>query len=156
MIRRRLKQKHDALAQQTNDEVEAAENSRPAGFTELKSERDFSTAADQLPADAVATRIPKQSLEAFVPLPFGSKVPLAMGATKRMSNGEAKVSTGPHPSTIRVSAPYITQSAVEKRLQPAGLDAQERSIQEAREDSVRLQGVTWLVCILKRTGLWDM
>ncbi|EME47104.1 hypothetical protein DOTSEDRAFT_41602 [Dothistroma septosporum NZE10] len=66
-----------------------------------------------------------------------------MGATKRMSNGEAKV-IGPHPSTLRVSAPYITQSAVEKRLQPAGLDAQERSIQEAREDSVRLQGVTWL------------
>lgn len=51
---------------------------------------------------------------------------------------------GPHPSTIRVSASYITQSAVDKRLQPPGLDAQERGIAEAREDGFRLQGVTWL------------
>lgn len=68
-----------------------------------------------------------------------------MGATKRMSNGEAKVVVvGPHPSTIRVSAPYITQSAIEKKLAPSGLDAQERSLQEAREDTARLQGVAWL------------
>ncbi|CZT23647.1 uncharacterized protein RCC_09361 [Ramularia collo-cygni] len=60
-----------------------------------------------------------------------------------MTTGESKI-TGPHPSTIRVSAPYITQSAIEKRLQPLGLDAQERSIAEAREDGFRLQGVTWL------------
>lgn len=66
-----------------------------------------------------------------------------MGATKRLSNGEAK-NVGPHPSTIRVSASYMTQSAIEKRLQPPGLDAQERSQAEAREDSVRLQGVAWL------------
>ncbi|KAK4506089.1 hypothetical protein PRZ48_004054 [Zasmidium cellare] len=68
---------------------------------------------------------------------------LKMGATKRLSNGEAKA-VGPHPSTIRVSAPYITQAAIEKRLQPSALDAQERSQAEAREDSVRLQGVQWL------------
>ncbi|KXS95425.1 hypothetical protein AC578_6780 [Pseudocercospora eumusae] len=67
----------------------------------------------------------------------------AMGATKRLSNGEAKI-IGPHPSTIRVSAPYITQSAIEKKLAPSGLDAQERSLQEAREDTARLQGVAWL------------
>lgn len=70
--------------------------------------------------------------------------PGAMGtADITMTTGERKV-IGPHPSTIRVSAPYITQSAVEKRLQPPGLDAQERNIAEAREDGFRLQGVTWL------------
>jgi CTD kinase subunit beta len=89
-----------------------------------------------------------------------------MGATKRMSDGEAKpmalqsVTTvvnagpiGPHPSTIRVSAPFISHAAIDQRLSQARnstgglsvvLDAQERSIAEAREDSVRLQGVTWL------------
>ncbi|KAM3423568.1 hypothetical protein BST61_g994 [Cercospora zeina] len=66
-----------------------------------------------------------------------------MGATKRMSNGEAKI-VGPHPSTIRVSASYITQAAIDKRLTSEGLDAQERGLAEAREDTVRLQGVTWL------------
>lgn len=66
-----------------------------------------------------------------------------MGTADIMVTNEPKI-IGPHPSTIRVSAPYITQSAVEKRLQPPGLDAQERSIAEAREDGFRLQGVTWL------------
>ncbi|KAK3075378.1 RNA polymerase II C-terminal domain kinase beta subunit [Teratosphaeriaceae sp. CCFEE 6253] len=67
-----------------------------------------------------------------------------MGATKRMSNGEAKV-IGPHPSTIRVAARYMSQAAVDNALHPPTvLDVQERSLAEAREDSVRLQGVTWL------------
>ena len=70
-----------------------------------------------------------------------------MGATKRLSNGETK-HVGPHPSTIRVSAPYMTHGAVEKKLQPptahAQVEVQERSIAEAREDSMRLQGCTWL------------
>jgi CTD kinase subunit beta len=66
-----------------------------------------------------------------------------MGSTQRMSNGEAKI-IGPHPSTIRVSASYMTQAAIDKRLAPDGLDAQERSLAEAREDTVRLQGVAWL------------
>ncbi|KAK0347894.1 RNA polymerase II C-terminal domain kinase beta subunit [Friedmanniomyces endolithicus] len=67
-----------------------------------------------------------------------------MGALKRMSNGEAKI-IGPHPSTIRVAARYASQAAVESALHPAAvLDLQERSLAEAREDSVRLQGVTWL------------
>ena len=66
-----------------------------------------------------------------------------MGATKRLSSGEAKP-VGPHPSTIRVAAPYMKQSAIEKRLYPSSLDAQERSQAEVREDNVRLQGVTWI------------
>lgn len=70
--------------------------------------------------------------------------PVKMGAQKRMSNGEAKAPVGPHPSTIRVSAQYQTQAAIEHKLQPPTLDLQERSIAEAKEDSLRLQGVQWL------------
>lgn len=70
--------------------------------------------------------------------------PAKMGAQKRMSNGEAKPPVGPHPSTIRVSAQYQTQAALEQKLQPPTLDLQERSIAEAKEDSLRLQGVQWL------------
>ncbi|KXL47255.1 hypothetical protein M433DRAFT_153530 [Acidomyces richmondensis BFW] len=68
-----------------------------------------------------------------------------MGASKRMLNGEAKP-IGPHPSTIRVAAPYMSQAAIEARLQRArgSGDAQERSVAEAREDRERLAGVTWL------------
>ena len=71
----------------------------------------------------------------------------SMGATKRLSNGEPK-HVGPHPSTIRVSAQYISQNAIEKKLRPstsqAQFDVQESSIAEAREDSMRLQGCTWI------------
>jgi len=72
-------------------------------------------------------------------------VRITMGASKRMSNGEAKPA-GPHPSTIRVAAPYMSQAAIESRLQRArgSSDAQERSVAEAREDRERLAGVTWL------------
>ena len=74
-----------------------------------------------------------------------------MGATKRMANGEVK-HVGPHPSTIRVSARYASQAAVEKRLQPqpsatgaaAQPDVQERLTAEAREDGIRLQGCRWI------------
>lgn len=66
-----------------------------------------------------------------------------MGAAKRMSNGEPKP-IGPHPSTIRVSAPFSSQAALDRKLQPASSDTHERSVAEARESSVRLQGVAWL------------
>lgn len=73
-----------------------------------------------------------------------------MGATKRLSNGEVK-HVGPHPSTIRVSARYASQSTLEKKLLPqttagaqAGVEVQERLTAEAREDSIRLQGCRWL------------
>ena len=70
-----------------------------------------------------------------------------MGATKRLANGEIK-HVGPHPSTMRVSALYMSQAAIEKRLQPptqqGQFEVQERSLAEAREDTFRLQGCTWL------------
>lgn len=67
-----------------------------------------------------------------------------MGAQKRMSNGEPKAFVGPHPSFIRVSAQYQTQAAIERKLQQPDSDHQERSIAEAKEDSLRLQGVQWI------------
>ena len=73
--------------------------------------------------------------------------PASMGATKRLSNGEPK-HVGPHPSNIRVSAQYVSQNAIEKKLRPPSsqgeFDVQERSIAEAREDTMRLQGCTWI------------
>lgn len=69
---------------------------------------------------------------------------ITMGAQKRMSNGEPKAFVGPHPSFIRVSAQYQTQAAIERKLQQPDHDHQERSIAEAKEDSLRLQGVQWI------------
>lgn len=97
----------------------------------------------QQPQPQTSTRTPAPTTTSNIPN-ITISGPGAMGAADTtMATGERRV-IGPHPSTIRVSAPYITQSAVEKRLQPPGLDAQERSIAEAREDGFRLQGVTWL------------
>ncbi|CAK1361454.1 unnamed protein product [Cercospora beticola] len=99
------------------------------------------------PARAALLSRPSPSAAAWpsttASVPRGTANTAIMGATKRMSNGEAKI-VGPHPSTIRVSASYITQAAIDKRLASEGLDAQERSLAEAREDTVRLQGVAWL------------
>jgi CTD kinase subunit beta len=61
-----------------------------------------------------------------------------MGAQKRTSDG------GPHPSFIRVSAQYQSQAAVDTKLQQAGGDHNERSLAEAKEASLRLQGVQWI------------
>ncbi|KAF2262154.1 cyclin-like protein [Lojkania enalia] len=44
---------------------------------------------------------------------------------------------GPHPSYIEVAKPYILQSAIQKCLDRIGMS-------EAKEDNVRLQGVTWI------------
>lgn len=68
-----------------------------------------------------------------------------MGAVKRLSNGETKL-VGPHPSTIRVSAQYLSQSIILGKLFPPSLtsSASDQSLHEAREDTWRLQGVSWL------------
>ncbi|KAH7128803.1 cyclin-like protein [Dendryphion nanum] len=44
---------------------------------------------------------------------------------------------GPHPSYIEIAKPYILQSRIQKCLD-------EIHMSEAREDTVRLQGVTWI------------
>jgi len=67
-----------------------------------------------------------------------------MGAQKRMSDGEPKQPIGPHPSFIRVSAQYQSQAAIDSKLQQPGADHNERSLAEAKEASLRLQGVQWI------------
>jgi len=67
-----------------------------------------------------------------------------MGAQKRTSDGEPKQPIGPHPSFIRVSAQYQSHAAVDSKLQQAGGDHNERSLAEAKEASLRLQGVQWI------------
>ncbi|KAI6801895.1 hypothetical protein KC363_g8236 [Hortaea werneckii] len=78
----------------------------------------------------------------------GAAGPSAMAGTKRLSNGEPKPASapaiGPHPSTIRVAAPYTTQASIEKGLYPGAVDHHDRSLAEAKEDAYRLQGVTWI------------
>jgi CTD kinase subunit beta len=44
---------------------------------------------------------------------------------------------GPHPSHIEVAKPYILQSRIQQCLSDIGMS-------DAKEDSVRLQGVAWL------------
>lgn len=103
----------------------------------------------ELPRDNASTSKAQVQTLSSPPTTFAKPdIPASkMGATKRLSNGEAK-HVGPHPSIIRVSAPYMSQSGIEKKLQPTAaqgqFDVQERSIAEAREDSMRLQGCTWI------------
>lgn len=49
-------------------------------------------------------------------------------------NGER---VGPHPSYIEVAKPYILQSRIQKALNELGMS-------DAKEDAVRLQGVTYI------------
>ncbi|EON69237.1 hypothetical protein W97_08497 [Coniosporium apollinis CBS 100218] len=44
---------------------------------------------------------------------------------------------GPHPSFIEVAKPYVFQQKLERCLNAIGMN-------EAKEDSIRLQGVTWI------------
>ena len=79
-----------------------------------------------------------------------------MGAQKRTNDGEPKQQQqqqqpiGPHPSFIRVSAQYQSQAAIDTKLQQAGGDHNERSLAEAKEASLRLQGVQW-IDVVRRT-----
>ncbi|KAK4554040.1 RNA polymerase II C-terminal domain kinase beta subunit [Recurvomyces mirabilis] len=116
------------------------------------SSRDRAELMPPPPPQATAKIINNTTLPFYIPpipvkpRPYGLLHTKAedMGATKRMSNGEAKP-TGPHPSTIRVAPRFMSQAAIDKKLNPPNaLDVQERSLAEAREDNIRLQGVTWL------------
>jgi CTD kinase subunit beta len=80
----------------------------------------------------------------FSPTPSHTQPAIEMGAQKRTSDGEVKQPIGPHPSFIRVSAQYQSQQAVDTKLQQAGGDHNERSLAEAKEASLRLQGVQWI------------
>ncbi|RMZ21270.1 hypothetical protein D0859_14722 [Hortaea werneckii] len=107
----------------------------------------------RLPLAGKATPYNKRSPPPLPPPPdrnakAGVTGPSAMAGTKRLSNGDPKPASapaiGPHPSTIRVAAPYTTQASIEKCLYPTAVDHHDRSLAEAKEDAYRLQGVTWI------------
>ncbi|KAK3699187.1 RNA polymerase II C-terminal domain kinase beta subunit [Vermiconidia calcicola] len=132
--------------QQANDEIVVEQG----GVGGTKAEVNEALARiSELPRDNISTSTAQVQTSSSPPTTFAKpELPASkMGATKRLSNGEAK-HVGPHPSIIRVSAPYMSQSGIEKKLQPTAaqgqFDVQERSIAEAREDSMRLQGCTWI------------
>jgi CTD kinase subunit beta len=110
--------------------------------------------ADWRHNEIIAGNVPLASLSpATNSLPNGRPSTDNMGAQKRMGNGEPKAFVGPHPSFIRVSAQYQTQAAIDSKLQQPDSDHQERSIAEAKEDSLRLQGVQWIDVVRRALSL---
>ncbi len=55
---------------------------------------------------------------------------------------------GPHPSFIEVAKPYVFQQKLEKCLRVIGMS-------EAKEDNIRLQGVTWIDNIRRAMQLYE-
>ena len=53
---------------------------------------------------------------------------------------------GPHPSYIQIAKPYVFDHKLQECLEAAG-------ITEAKEDSIRLQGVTWIDSVRKALRL---
>lgn len=53
---------------------------------------------------------------------------------------------GPHPSYIQIAKPYIFDHQVQKCIKSAG-------IPEAKDDSIRLQGVAWIDSVRKALHL---
>lgn len=53
---------------------------------------------------------------------------------------------GPHPSYLEIAEPYIFQSTIQQALVAA-------SVSEAKDDSIRLQGVAWIDSVRKAVQL---
>ena len=49
---------------------------------------------------------------------------------------------GPHPSYIEIAKPYVFQHTITESLTAAG-------VSEAKDDSIRLQGVAWIDSVRK-------
>jgi len=54
--------------------------------------------------------------------------------------------SGPHPSFIQVAKPYVFQQKLQECMTATGVN-------EAKEDNVRLQGVTWIDNVRKALQL---
>ena len=67
---------------------------------------------------------------------------MAPGSTSTMAD-----QTGPHPSYIQTAKPYIFDHKVQECLSAAG-------VTEAKEDSIRLQGVAWIDSVRKALHLY--
>lgn len=64
----------------------------------------------------------------------------------RKANGSA-APQGPHPSVIQVAKPYVFEQRLQKCMTEIG-------VTEAKEDTIRLQGVTWIDNVRKALQLW--
>jgi len=64
---------------------------------------------------------------------------------ERKANGSA-VPQGPHPSIIQVAKPYVFEQRLQKCMTEIG-------VTEAKEDTIRLQGVTWIDNVRKALQL---
>ena len=53
---------------------------------------------------------------------------------------------GPHPSYIEIAKPYIFEPKIKECLTAAG-------VSEAKDDSIRLQGVAWIDSVRKAMHL---
>lgn len=62
--------------------------------------------------------------------------------TEQMANGHV----GPHPSYIEIAKPYIFEPKIKECLIGAG-------VSEAKDDSIRLQGVAWIDSVRKAMHL---
>ena len=69
------------------------------------------------------------------------KAPVEMGSPQ-MLNTLDPASVGPHPSHIEIAKPYIFQHTITACLDAAG-------VTEAKDDSIRLQGVAWIDSVRK-------
>ena len=54
---------------------------------------------------------------------------------------------GPHPSYIEIAKPYVFESKIRECLTIAG-------VSEAKDDSIRLQGVSWIDGVRKAMHLY--
>ena len=54
---------------------------------------------------------------------------------------------GPHPSYIQIAKPYVFDHKIQECLLAAG-------VTEAKEDSIRLQGVAWIDGVRKALHLY--
>ena len=63
-----------------------------------------------------------------------------------MINTLDAASVGPHPSHIEIAKPYIFQHTITACLDAAG-------VTEAKDDSIRLQGVAWIDSVRKALHL---
>lgn len=75
---------------------------------------------------------------------MGATNPHPAVASTTTPTGAGKI-VGPHPSTILVTMRFFAQADITEALLPPTLLTHEaRSLAEARDDALRLQGVTWL------------
>lgn len=61
-------------------------------------------------------------------------------------HGEDPADVGPHPSYIQVAKPYIFDQKIQDCLNAAGLS-------EAKDDSIRLQGIAWIESVRRALRL---